>query len=219
MMRPGVFLLMLVLTALAGCRPATPPPVAAAVEVAEEPGWRRAASAEDVARIDAVASAWSVALDAARQAGFRRQIESEGPLLEPDAALPRPAPTPGSYMCRLIRFGGADSDARAFTAYPAFFCHVGVAGDRLSITKQTGSERPAGYLWEDGDRPRLVFLGSLALGSEEEPGAYGEGSERDMAGLFERVGPLRFRLVIPRPRTGATLELFELVPAPVQHVG
>ena len=38
----------------------------------------------------------------------------------------------------------------------------------------------------------------------------------DMAGIFERVGPLRFRLVVPRPQTGSILEVLELTPAPVQ---
>ena len=65
-------------------------------------------------------------------------------------------------------------------------------------------------------QPLAFFLGSLALGNETEPRAYGEDPERDMAGIFERVGPLRFRLVVPRPRTGSILEVLELTPAEVQ---
>lgn len=202
---PAAFLL------LASCQPmAAPLTSGASVVVAEEAGWRRLASEEDEARLTGISRAWDEALDEARRAGFRRQVAGEGALLDPEAGQPRPAPSPGSYRCRLIRFGAAHA---RYTAYQPFFCHVGVDQNQLSITKQTGSERPSGYLWEDGEADHLIFLGSLALGNDEAPLAYGENPERDMIGLFERVGPLRFRLVIPHPRNGSTLEVFELVPA------
>ena len=63
----------------------------------------------------------------------------------------------------------------------------------------------------------MIFLGSLALGNETEPLAYGEDPGRDMAGVMERIGPLRFRLVVPRPSTGSILEVLELTPAPIQN--
>ncbi len=98
------------------------------------------------------------------RAGSASEIEAEGTLLEPRAALARPAPTPGSYNCRLIKLGKATASAVAFERFKPFFCYVEVEGDLLTIVKQTGSQRPAGRLWED-DRPdRLIFLGSLALG-------------------------------------------------------
>ena len=37
----------------------------------------------------------------------------------------------------------------AFTAYKPFFCYVEAEGSRLNITKQTGSQRPAGWLYND----------------------------------------------------------------------
>ncbi len=213
---PRMLIAIALLLSFAGCQTATGAGSdAAAVEVAEESGWRRLAAEEDESRIDGVEGAWSEALAQARSAGRRRQIDAEGALLDPESALPRPAPTPGSYMCRLVRFEPGNR-RRAMTSFQPFFCHVGVDADQLSITKQTGSERPSGYLWEDGDRPGMIFLGSLALGGDESPRAYGEDPRRDMAGLLERIGPMRFRLVIPRPRNGATLDVFELVPAPAQ---
>ncbi|HET9429162.1 MAG TPA: DUF4893 domain-containing protein [Allosphingosinicella sp.] len=204
---------------LAACqtRPSPDLEAAASVEVVQEPAWRSSASASDAARIDGLAAAWNEALANARRRGFARQVSAEGPLLEPNAALPRPAPTPGSYMCRWIRFGSGEARSRAFTTFQPFFCHVGASDDDLSLTKQTGSDRPSGYLFEDSTPRRMIFLGSLALGNETEPVAYGEDPERDMAGIFERVGPLRFRLVVPRPRTGSTLEVLELIPAAIQN--
>ena len=89
----------------------------------------------------------------------------------------------------------------------------------LTIVKQTGSQRPAGRLWNDDDPNRLIFLGSLALGDEKEPLAYAEDPTRDMAGVFERIAPFRWRLVIPWPQDGAKLQVFELTPVPVQPEG
>ena len=190
----------------------------AAVEVAEpDTGWKSVASDEDIARIGAMDAAWREALTAARQAGFARQIVKEGPLLDPAAALPRAAPAPGSYLCRVVRMGPSDGKGAAYTAFKPFFCNVGVNNDQLSITKQTGSERPAGYLWEEeGSSERLIFLGSLALGNEDAPLAYGEDPTRDMAGVFERVAAFRYRLVVPHPRRTSKLDVIELVPAPRQ---
>ena len=89
-------------------------------------------------------------------------------------------------------------------------------GDLLTIVKQTGSQRPAGRFWEDDNSRRLIFLGSLALGNEETPLAYGDDPRRDMAGYFERIAPFRWRLVIPWPQDGAKLNVFELTPVPEQ---
>ena len=85
-------------------------------------------------------------------------------------------------------------------------------GELLTIVKQTGSQRPAGRLWADDNPKRLVFLGSLALGNEDEVLAYGDDRKRDMSGIFERIGPFKWRLVIPWPQDGAKLQVFELTP-------
>ena len=65
-------------------------------------------------------------------------------MLQPRSALARPAPTPGSYFCRLIKLGKTTDKAVAFERFKPFFCYVEVEGDLLTIVKQTGSQRPAG---------------------------------------------------------------------------
>ena len=102
--------------------------------------------------------------------------------------------------------------AVAFERFKPFFCYVEVEGDLLTIVKQTGSQRPAGRLWEDERPDRLIFLGSLALGNEEQPLAYGDDPKRDMAGVLERFAPFRWRLVIPWPQGTSKLDVFELTP-------
>jgi len=211
--------LLAAMAALAGCQTASPP--AAQPVVTQEPpskgdAWRKVASAEDAGRIRRLDSAWLAALAEARLGGFRNEVASEGELLRPSAALARPAPTPGSYECRLIRLGRYSTKTRAFEKFKPFFCYVEAEGDLLTIVKQTGSQRPAGRLWEDDEPNRLVFLGSVALGNEEQPLAYGENHGRDMAGVVERVGPFRWRLVIPWPRGGSKLDVFELTPVAEQ---
>lgn len=183
-----------------------------AVTVEEQPAWLEIATREDAARIERLPAAWSEALADARKAGFSRQLKAEGALLEPEAGLARAAPPPGSYRCRVLKLGSTAPRGRAFTPHKPFFCFVGVSDDQLSITKQTGSQRPGGYLWETDDTKRLIFLGSMALGNEDVPLPYGQNPARDMAGVFERYGDFRYRLVVPWPRQDSKLDVFELIP-------
>lgn len=181
--------------------------------------WQNVARPTDVQKIQRVATGWSSGLEEARRAGFREAVRAEGILLDPDISLPRPAPTPGSYSCRLVRLGRENGKGPAFQKFKPFFCYVQVEGDLFTIVKQTGSQRPAGRLWEDDISNRLIFLGTLALGNEEEARAYGDDPRRDMAGIFERIGPFRWRLVIPYPLNGARLDVFELTPVAEQPEG
>lgn len=202
---------------LGGCQALQPTApkagVTVAVEVPQE--WQRVATPQDQDKLARAAAAWAVALADARRAGFSKEIKAEGALLDPEAALPRAAPPPGAYNCRLVKLGAA-AKGKAFTAYKPFFCFVGVNDDQLSITKSGGSRRPGGYLFETDKSGRLVFLGSEALGTEDAPLAYGEDPARNMAGLFERYGDFRYRLVVPWPQGDSKLDVFELIPLPQQ---
>ena len=203
--------------ALSGCetaKPRLPPGVHPSVEVGPTPpseAWKAVATAEDEDRIARLGLAWQEALgDAQRTNGA--DIRHEGKLLLPRSGLPRPEPTPGSYNCRLIKLGKVASGDKPYETFKPFFCYVEVEGDLLTIVKQTGSQRPAGRRWKDDDPNRLVFLGSLALGNEDQPLAYGDDPKRNMAGVFERIGPFRWRLVIPWPQSTSKLDVFELTP-------
>jgi hypothetical protein len=177
--------------------------------------WEGVATDADKQRIARLGLAWQEALqDAHKTAG--KDVDAEGALLRPRAGLARPAPTPGSYNCRLIKLGRVNAKGPAFERFKPFFCYVEVEGDLLTIVKQTGSQRPAGRLWEDDQPERLVFLGSLALGDENQPLAYAEDPKRDMAGVLERIAPFKWRLVIPWPQSNSKLDVFELTPVTQQ---
>jgi hypothetical protein len=203
--------------AVSGCetaKPKLPSGVRPSVEVGpplKSEAWRTVATAEDRDRLDRLGLAWREALADAQKSNAS-DVRREGKLLLPRSALPRPAPTPGSYNCRLIKLGKATAAAKPYETFKPFFCYVEVEDELLTIVKQTGSQRPAGRLWEDDDPTRLIFLGSLALGNEDQPLAYGDDPKRNMAGVFERIGPFRWRLVIPWPQSMSKLDVFELTP-------
>lgn len=205
---------------VAGCAVQPKPERRAGASVVIEPplkseAWMQVATAADESRVSRLGLAWQQALADAKP-GFAGDVRREGVVLEPRAALPRPAPTPGSYNCRLIKLGKGTAKAVAFERFKPFFCYVQVEDDLLTIVKQTGSQRPAGRLWEDDQPDRLIFLGSLALGDEQQPLAYGDNPKRDMAGVLERIAPFRWRLVIPWPQGTSKLDVFELTPVAIQ---
>lgn len=186
--RSGLALLL----ALAGCQLAPPSPPSAAPVLPVGENWRAIISAADADRLARLDAAWT----AVRAGG--------GPLLERGAAQPWPAPPPGSYRCRVWRL----AEGRAPRSFPAQFCYVGTEGALLSFAKQTGDERWAGYLYLDGDR-RMIFLGA----APGPAGASGYGDPaRDVIGVVERVGALRYRIVMPWPRGGGAMDVLELVP-------
>ncbi|NNM76867.1 DUF4893 domain-containing protein [Sphingomonas sp. ID1715] len=210
--RVALIVLLMLAPGLSSCAlfRAAPAPAAPAamVEVVEDPvplEWASVATERDRARLAALEQSWSQALASARR--FRRAMAGEGALLAPDAAQPRAAPTPGTYICRVIKLGGRP----AFAAFRPFHCYVEAEGELLTLVKGSGSQRPAGRLWADGDT-RMVFLGAMGFGAEDPP-AYGEDASRDVAGRLERVAPFRWRLVIPDPGDGALLDVYELIPS------
>ena len=208
---------LMALAAISGCasdKPKLPPGVHPSVEVGpplKSEAWKAVATAEDKDRLARLGLAWQEALDDAGKTNAA-DIRREGKLLLPRSGLPRPDPTPGSYNCRLIKLGKATPKSKAFETFKPFFCYVEVEDDQLTIVKQTGSQRPAGRLWVDDDPKRLIFLGSLALGNEDQPLAYGDDPKRNMSGVLERIGPFRWRLVIPWPQSTSKLDVFELTP-------
>lgn len=174
--------------------------------------WQAYATRADRDRLRDWRMAWNRALAAARAAGHGPEIAAQGALLVPDAALPDPAPPPGDYACRMTKLGARRPGLLDYVAYPAFRCEVQSEGGRLSLTKLTGSQRPTGALFPDSVG-RMVFIGTMILSEERTAQAYGRDPDRDMIGVVERIGPRRWRLVLPSPRWESLLDVLELVPA------
>jgi hypothetical protein len=208
---------MLVAAALlSGCQATGTRPPKAVVEVgADEPeqAWAGIIDAADRDRLNRLPAAWEQAIAGSRGVANGRRLRAEGPLLDPAAALPRPALPPGSYRCRLHRFTAPGRGRGGLVSSGPFFCFVGAEGANTSFTRQTGPDRPGGYLY-DNTEMRQIFIGATAQGREQVPPAYGQEAQRNVAGVVERVGSFRYRLVVPWPRSGDILEVYELIPAP-----
>jgi hypothetical protein len=179
--------------------------------VPREDGWRTIATPRDRERIRDWRAAWVEALRKARTAGHREAIAAEGVLLEPDAALDAVSPPPGDYRCRTIKLGAKSEGLLDYVPYPPFRCRIGGAGEVRDFTKLSGSQRPIGRLFPENDR-RMIFLGTLQLGEEQGTLRYGHDAERAMAGVVERIGERRWRLVLPYPHFESLMDVIELAP-------
>lgn len=211
----SIFVLALGLAlGLGACRtvPPVPPSAADAAKPEADGGWRATATEQDRQRIRNWHSSWTAALADARANGFGAQVEREGVLLQPLAALPNAHLPAGDYRCRTIKVGSRGPGGLAYVAYGWFRCRVAAEQGLSSLTKMTGSQRPVGLIFPDNLK-RQVFLGTLVLGDEAMALSYGTDRMRDMAGLVERIGDNRWRLVLPAPAYESLLDVIELVPA------
>ncbi len=195
--------------------PATPAPTAPPAD-GEQGGtadWRQVVSATDAANLGRLDQAWRLGRAEAEDKGFAAQVEALGPLVDPNAGQAgRLQPAPGTYRCRAIKLGSNSPGGLGYLEYPFFRCTIELTpGGDLVLTKTTGSQRTRGLLYPDTDR-RLIFVGAQAWGMDETGYPdYGDQPARDQVGVFERIGPNRWRLVLPWPKVDSKLEILELV--------
>ncbi|WP_076073153.1 DUF4893 domain-containing protein [Sphingomonas montana] len=176
-------------------------------------GWRAVISDADRARLRGWRESWVAALARANASGARAKVAAEGALLQPDRALPGVLPPVGLYRCRTTKLGARSPGLLDYVAYPAFSCRIAAGPNgTLSLVKLNGSQRPVGTLYPQDDR-RMIFLGTMMLGDERRALEYGRDPERDLVGGIERIGPLRWRLLLPAPRWESLFDVVELVPA------
>ena len=174
--------------------------------------WREAAKEADEKRLREWRTTFVNAIAAARKAGHSAEIDREGALLEPDAALGPPPIPDGNYRCRTIKIGAKNTGLLDYVAYPSFTCVIRAERGLQSFTKTGGSQRLVGLIFPN-DAMRRVLLGTLVLGDEQRAMQYGEDEQRDVVGYVDRVGPDRWRLVMPEPQFESQLDVMELVPA------
>lgn len=173
--------------------------------------WRSVATDGDRERLREWRSAFISALQSARKAGHSAEIDREGTLLDPDSAIPG-GPIPNArYRCRVIKIGAKSDGLLNYIAYPNFSCRVRQERELQGFAKLSGSQRHVGLIFPN-DPLRQVFLGTLVLGDESRAMQYGQDMERDVAGYVEKVGPDRWRLILPYPHFESIIDVIELVP-------
>ena len=195
--------------ALAGCAGKICTPAGGPAAVAPPPDWREAATGPDHAKLRGVRDAFVEGVDAARGAGFGARIDAAGRLFDPDYAEDGVTLPPGGYACTTTLLAGTP----AFRAGAPARCTVTNEPDRLQrLVQLDGAQRPAGTVYPD-IRSRTVFLGTLRLADEATPLHYGRDPDRDRIGAIQRIGPARWRVVMPHPAWGGTVAVMDLVPA------
>lgn len=198
---------------LGGCQSSNAADCPPAARMPAEINWRTTATDNDRFRLREWRSAWVEAREKAEAGGHGPALAAEGALLDPDAAIAFTPPPLGDYRCRTLKLGGQSDGMLDYVAYPWFACRIAAGpGTALRFEKTTGSQRPSGRLFPDPGQ-RMIFLGSLILGDEQRPLDYGHDRERDLAGILERTGDRRWRIVFPYPAFESMLDVVELVPA------
>jgi len=175
--------------------------------------WKEVATVKDRQRLADWRKTFIAALDAAKKGGHAADIAREGALLDPDAALGPPAVPDGLFRCRIIKIGAKTEGNLDYVAYPPFSCRVKADRGLQRFNKFGGSQRYVGLIFPD-DAVRQIFLGTLVLGDETRALQYSQDELRDIAGYVERIGPNRWRLVMPKPNFESQLDVMELVPSP-----
>lgn len=176
--------------------------------------WQQVATANDQDRFGRMDAAWTQALRQARTLPGSGDLNGLGALIDPSAVRTPIALNPGDYRCRTVKLGSqVPSGGLGYTVYGWFDCRIEATANGLKFVKLTGSQRPSGLLFPDSSR-RRVMLGSMALGDDPPANSYGRTPDRDIIAAVERIGPERWRLVIPWPQAESILDLIELVPTP-----
>jgi len=173
--------------------------------------WHDIVTSNDRSRLRGWRKSFVEALEAARKSGHSAEIAREGSLLEPDAALGGGPIPNGMYRCRVIKLGAKNTGLLDYVAYGAFTCRIRQSGQVQDFRKLSGSQRLVGVIFSN-DAIRQVLLASLVLGDEQRAVQYGQDQTRDVAAYVERIGPNRWRLVMPEPHFESRLDVMELVP-------
>jgi len=123
-------------------------------------------------------------------------------------------PVPGAYQCRLIRMGLRDDGWPRDAEQPLMTTSWGSCSFQsealgtLRFDMHEGRQRIHGRLWPDGDR--MVFLGAIALASEEGVRLYGDDPDRDALGVLRPLSGGHWRVELPWPRWQSNLMIVEI---------
>ena len=189
-------------------------------EVSRSDAWTGVASAADRNRINRTALAWQAGLGrGAAPAAFARRSAAKAACSSVAAAWRAPRRPRGRTAAGSSRSADRPSAARrSRSSSPS----SATSTSRVSCSRSSSrpaASGPPGACGPTQIPTRLIFLGSLALGNEEEARAYGDDPRRDVAGVFERIAPFVWRLVIPFPQDGTKVQVFELTPVAEQPKG
>jgi Domain of unknown function (DUF4893) len=175
--------------------------------------WRLAVVSTDLARIRNWRKSFVAGLAQAKSTGNSENIAREGALLDPDSGRDSALPPTGAYQCRVIKMGKNGVHMQPYVAYPRRPCAIHDEGgvSSFSFSSGSGAQRPNGLIFSGDDR-RRIFLGTMMLSDERRMIDYGRDQTRNMAGLIERIGETRWRLILPYPNFESLIDVIEIAP-------
>lgn len=172
--------------------------------------WRRLATDADRTRLRDWRQAWIEARAKVVVApGGPAALSRDPALFDADRALAKAVLAVGDYRCRTIKLGPRNLAMTAVSVGGWGPCAVTRDGATTRFAT-TGVQRADGHLFADTDG-RSIFLGTAAFGDETRTMPYGRDARRNMAGIVERIGEGRWRLVLPYPGFESTLDTIEIV--------
>ncbi len=207
-------LALTLIMAVAGCVQKGACPPAATGSLAGQnalPDWHDVITDPDHDRLRDWRTAFTGALAKARAGGHGAEIDAQGKLLDPDAAMDNPALPVGFYRCHVVKLGAKDAGHVDYIAYPVHRCQVRPSGKVTRLVELDGLQKPSGRIYQDGPS-RAIFLGTMVLGDEQKAIAYGRDADRDMVGIIQRIGDKRWRMLLPNPAWESTMDVEEIVP-------
>ena len=178
----------------------------------ETPLWLTLATPADLERLTDWRDQFVMVRKRVLESESKADMLAGGTLYEVDAAIDYAPPPPGLYNCNVTKLAGRYME---MIAYEYFRCRIIVENGRRQFVKLTGSQRPVGYIHDapptdERDKPHGVFLGTLVLGDEAALVSYGAEPERDLAGIVERLGQKRWRILFPKPFYESELDIMDL---------
>jgi hypothetical protein len=172
--------------------------------------WKTIVTPRDMDRIRNWRVAFMRALDEAKASGNATSMTFEGSLLDPDASIGGDPPPAGVYRCRTLRLGKG-KNGRGYVVFPHFPCAVTDEGEVKGFANGGKMQRSVGLIFKN-DAHRAIFLGTVIIGDELRAIDYGRDAYRDMAGAVERIGPQRWRVILPYPGVESTMDVVEMTP-------
>jgi hypothetical protein len=162
-------------------------------------------TADDRARLAALDTAREQAVAKARAEGDPAAVATLDAVLQGQPLSVRDGFDPlGEWRCRTIKMGRE----APVTVYGWFRCRITEDGVGFRLEKVTGSQRTAGYFYDESDTA-LVYLGALSYAGEPF-GRYGQRTDRNMPGRLVRTGSGAMRIEFPRPVHDSDFDILEL---------
>lgn len=110
----------------------------------------------------------------------------------------------GDWRCRTLKLG----KGAPIVVYGWFECRISDDGAGWRLEKLNGSQRTAGYFYDNGDR-EMYYLGVFSVDGDAKV-KYGEAPARNQIARAVRPGLNRLRLEFPLPNVESRFDILDL---------